>query len=73
MVWTPTVSEEVVSEACPEALTATVARQSSPSRKATLPEVAGVLATVSVTVAVNVTGLPAVDGLPDVVTVVVVA
>ena len=62
----PTVRVEVENAAWPEAFTGTVPRVVAPSMNVTLPEVAGALATVSVTVAMKVTLAPAVEGEPDV-------
>src|ERR671926_342487 len=67
MAWLPTASDEVVNVATPPESTA-LPSAVAPSVKLTVP-----LAVDGVTVAVNVTGWPNVDGLDDDVSVVVVA
>ena len=70
--WEPAVSVEVVKVAWPEALRATPeARIVAPSVKSTVPVVTGLPPLV--TVAVNVTDWPTVDGLTEDVSTVAVA
>lgn len=70
MVWLPMLKDDVVNEACPVGSSWTVANTVVPSLNVTEPVGVPGAAFVAVTVAVNMTDCPKLDGLTDELTVV---